>query len=149
MKDGSLLIDAIASNNCLCYRNVFQNDVDSFSKTVNHFLPQKFKMLNILYHTIVFKFHQHVVQYLSNDVWRDFSLPMSASVMENKTPDLKSIIVVNLPLKRFCATVANADTGILKSLRTLFDTYLIPHLNQVVWSKVYKFLSFWTKIQVF
>ena len=30
----------------------------------------------------------------------------------------------NLPLKLFRATVANADTESLKSLHTLFDTYL-------------------------
>ena len=36
----------------------------------------------------------------------------------------KSIFVVNLPLKLFPATVANADIGSLKSLHTLFDKYL-------------------------
>ena len=40
-----------------------------------------------------------------------------------KYPIGKSIFAVNLPSKLFRATVANADTGILKSLRTLFDTY--------------------------
>ena len=41
-----------------------------------------------------------------------------------KCPIRKSISRVNLPLKLFCATVANADTGSLKFLHTLFDTYL-------------------------
>ena len=36
----------------------------------------------------------------------------------------KSIFVVNLPLKLFIATVANSDTGSLKSLHALFDKYL-------------------------
>ena len=36
----------------------------------------------------------------------------------------KSIFAVNLPLKFFRATVANADTGSLESLHTLFDTHL-------------------------
>ena len=35
-----------------------------------------------------------------------------------------TILALNLPLKLFCATFANADTRSLKSLRTLFDTYL-------------------------
>ena len=39
-------------------------------------------------------------------------------------PDRKSIIAVNLPLKLFHAAVTNADTGSLKSIHTLFDTYL-------------------------
>ena len=38
-------------------------------------------------------------------------------------PDWKSISAVNLPSKLFRATVANADTGSLKFLHTLFDTY--------------------------
>ena len=36
----------------------------------------------------------------------------------------KPIFAINLKLKLFRATVSNADTGILKSLCTLFDTYL-------------------------
>ena len=38
--------------------------------------------------------------------------------------DRNSSFVVNLLLKLFRATVANADTGSLKSLHTLFDTHL-------------------------
>ena len=41
-----------------------------------------------------------------------------------KYPIGKSIFAVNLPLKLFPATVANADIGSLKSLHTLFDKYL-------------------------
>ena len=41
-----------------------------------------------------------------------------------KWPIGKSIFAVNLPLKVFRATVSNTDTGSLKSLHTLFDTYL-------------------------
>ena len=36
----------------------------------------------------------------------------------------KSIFAVNFPLKLFPATVANANTESLKSLYTLFDSYL-------------------------
>ena len=39
-------------------------------------------------------------------------------------PSGKSIFAVNLPLKLFPATVANADIGSLKSLHTLFNKYL-------------------------
>ena len=38
--------------------------------------------------------------------------------------DQKIIFSVNLALKLFRATVANADIGSLKSLHALFDTYL-------------------------
>ena len=39
-------------------------------------------------------------------------------------PVRKSIFAVNLPLKLSLPTVANAYTGSLKSLHTLFDMYL-------------------------
>ena len=41
-----------------------------------------------------------------------------------KYPSGKSIFAVNLPLKLFPTAVANADIGSVKSLHTLFDTYL-------------------------
>ena len=41
-----------------------------------------------------------------------------------KYPIGKSIFGVNLPLKLFRASVANANTESLKSLHILFDTYL-------------------------
>ena len=44
---------------------------------------KKFKGLYTSYHTILLKFHQHVVQIVITygDIWRDFSLSMSAFVM--------------------------------------------------------------------
>ena len=39
-------------------------------------------------------------------------------------PDRKINFAVNLLLKLFLATVANSETGNLKSPHTLFDTYL-------------------------
>ena len=41
-----------------------------------------------------------------------------------KCPVGNSIFAENLPFKLFRATVANADIESLKSVRTLFDTYL-------------------------
>ena len=57
---------------------------------------------------------------------RDFRLPMSCSVSIGsiKCSIGKSIFALNLPLKLFRATVANAYTRSLKSLHTFFDTYL-------------------------
>ena len=60
-------------------------------------------------------------KYLSNNVWRDMRLLMLASVMQHKMPD--RIFAVDLPSKLFRATIANADTGSLKSLHRLFDKH--------------------------
>ena len=58
-------------------------------------------------------------RYLSNNVWRDFRLLMSASAMVYiKCPIGKTLFAVNLPLKLFRTTVANADIGSLKPLHT-------------------------------
>ena len=78
----------------------------------------------------------------NHDLWRDFRLPMSATAI--KYPK-KSIFVVNLPLKLFLTTVANADIGSLKSLHTVFGKHLdhmLLNLNNIVWSKLHEILSF-------
>ena len=41
MKDDSLSIDRVASKNCVCPQNVFQNGVNTFSKMVKHFLAKR------------------------------------------------------------------------------------------------------------
>ena len=76
----SLLINTLASRNyCLCHRNVFQNNVNTFSKMVNHFC----KNLKILYHAY-YALHRPIrlfssnftclwSKYLSNNIWRNFS----------------------------------------------------------------------------
>ena len=50
LKDGSLLIDTLASNICFGYRNMFQNGVDALSKIVDAFLSKssKFYLVHII-----------------------------------------------------------------------------------------------------
>ena len=78
IKDYNLSINILASNNCLCHRNLFKNGVNSFSLMVDHFFFKNLKILYISHSMILFKFHQHVVQIL---IKSDFRLLMSASVM--------------------------------------------------------------------
>ena len=40
LKDGSLLINTLASNICFSYRNIFQNGVDALPKIVDTFLSK-------------------------------------------------------------------------------------------------------------
>ena len=44
LKDVSLLINSLASNNCFSYRNFFQNGVEALSKLVDAFLSKKSKL---------------------------------------------------------------------------------------------------------
>ena len=50
LKDGSLLINTLASKICLSYRNMFQNGVDALSKIVDAFLSKssKFHLVRII-----------------------------------------------------------------------------------------------------
>ena len=69
-----------------------------------------------------------------------------------KYPIGKSIFAVNLQLKLYPATVANAGIGSLKSLLILFDKYLahmLVQFEQIVWSKLREILSFLTRNRVF
>ena len=51
LKDGSLLINTLASNICFSYRNMFQNGVDALSKIVDAFLSKssKFYLVRIIW----------------------------------------------------------------------------------------------------
>ena len=67
-------------------------------------------------------------------------------------PDRKIFFAVNLPLKTPRDAVANADTGSLKSLHTLFD---MGHMqanfepNRIVLIEMYLIWRFLTKHRVF
>ena len=78
LKDGSLLINTLASNICFSYRNIFQNGVDALSKIVDVFLSKssKFHLVRIIWKCPNFAslWHKHL---LRNYKWH-FRLPMSA-----------------------------------------------------------------------
>ena len=78
LKDGSFLINILASNFCFSYRNMFQNGVDALSKIVDTFLSKssKFSLVQIIRKCSNFAtmWHKHL---LRNYKWH-FRLPMSA-----------------------------------------------------------------------
>ena len=117
-----------------------------FVKIVNHFLSNTTKFCMV--QTIRFCSNSTSMwsKYLSNNVLRDFRFP------DFQCPIGKSIFAVNLPLKLFPATIANADIRNLKSPINSFEnvcTICQWNLNKIIWSKLHKILSFLTKNQVF
>ena len=50
LKDGSLLMNTLASNICFCHRNMFENGIDALSKIVDAFLSKssKFYIVHII-----------------------------------------------------------------------------------------------------
>ena len=78
LKDGSLLINILASNICFSYRNMLQNGVDALSKIVDAFLSKSSKSYLVRMIRKCSNFgslwHKHL---LRNYKWH-FRLPMSA-----------------------------------------------------------------------
>ena len=61
---------------------------------------------------------------------------------------------INLTLKLFRVTVADADIGSLKSLHTFLDKFLYHMLvtferKKIIWSKLHEIFSFLTKSGIF
>ena len=108
MKYDNLSINTLASNNFIMtiYRNFFQYGVKTYSKMFNHFCQKYFVLYGFIKNSPACGSNAYQIMY------RDFRLTMLASLYGNiKCPIGKSIFLVNLPLKLFCATVANADAG--------------------------------------
>ena len=81
LKVDSLFILYLGSNNCLNHRNLFQNGVNFFLKMVHQFLPKSCKFCIFLTMRFCSNFTSMRSKYLSKNVWRDFRLQMSVSVM--------------------------------------------------------------------
>ena len=77
-----IVFKLIVENN-FSNRNVFQNGVNTLSKMAikTRFSVKKLKISCSLDHTILFKFHWHMVQTFLRNIWKDFRLPMSALAM--------------------------------------------------------------------
>ena len=81
LKDDSLKVNSLPLNYCFSHRNVFQNGVNTLSKMVNQFLSKSSKFCIVRTIRIYSNFTSMWSKYLSNNVWRDYRLPMSASAM--------------------------------------------------------------------
>ena len=138
MKDDSLLINTLASNNHVT--GMASKMASMLSQNwLTFFFAKKLKILYISYHVSIFKFHLHVVQILIKYMEGFQTSNVSVSNGNTKCPIGKSIFAVNLTLKLFRATVANSDTGSLKSLHALFVWILVEILG---FQHQYSFLFF-------
>ena len=104
LEDGSLKSNSLPFNNCFSYRNVFQNAVNAMSKIFlkNRFLS-KSKRFHVVW-TIQFcsNFTRMWSKYLSNNVWRDFRLPMSAlATVAGRSFNGKFTAKIDFPLGYF------------------------------------------------
>ena len=107
LKDGSLLINTLASNICFSYRSMFQNGVDALSKIADAFLSKssKFYLVRIIRKCSNFAclWHKHL---LRNYKWH-FRLPMSAfaTVIWN-TLSKHQLFTLNFAFQLFHVSIA-------------------------------------------
>ena len=88
-------------------------------------------------------------KYVSNNVWRDFQLPMSAlATVARKSFNVKFTAKIDFPIGHFMLPLLMLTLEV----KSLSIHYLISiwttcwwNLNEIVWSKIYKILSFLTK----
>ena len=132
LKDGSLEINSLALNNCFSYRNVFQNGINALTKMVfkNTFFCfvlfcffKKLKISCSLDIQFCSNFTRMWSKYLSNNVWRDFRLPMSAlATVAEKSFNGKFTAKIDFPLEYYILPLLLLILEVLS--RTLFDKYL-------------------------
>ena len=148
LKDGSLLINTLASNSCFSYRNMFQNGVDALSKKkkVDAFLSKssKFYLVRIILKCSNFAslWHKHL---LRNYKWH-FRLPMSAFATAIwNTLSKHQLFTLNFVFQLFHVSIAidncRSQNTICTSLITMFTTSW-RNLIKIGWSELYKILSF-------
>ena len=107
LKDGSLLINTLASNICFSYRNMFQNGVDALSKIVDAFLSKssKFYLVRIIRKCSDFAslWHKHL---LRNYKWH-FRLPMPAfATAIRNTLSKHQLFALNFAFQFFHVSIA-------------------------------------------
>ena len=83
LKDDSLGFNILATKNCFSHRNFFQNGINTLLKIVNQFLSKstKFCMVRTTQFCLNFTVTSMWSKYLSNNVWREFRLAVSASAI--------------------------------------------------------------------
>ena len=87
------------------------------------FFDKKLKILCSLNHTILFKFHKHMVQIFLKECMERLSMSALATVAR-KSFNGKFTAKIKFSDRVVHVTIADADIGSLKSLHTLFDKYL-------------------------
>ena len=106
LKDGSLLINTLASNICFSYRNMFQNGVDALSKIFDAFLSKssKFYLVRII-RCLNFSSMWH--KYLLRNYKWHVRLPMSAfatAIWNNLSKH--QLFTLNFAFKLFHGSIA-------------------------------------------
>ena len=136
---------SLALNNCFSYRKAFQNGVNALSKMVfkPRFLTKTSKFRVVWTIQFCSNCTSMWSKYLSNNVWRDFRLPMSAlaTVLVRKSFNGKFTAKIDFPIGYFILPLLMLTLEVwnLKSLHTLFDRYLDHMLvkfeqNHMVWT---------------
>ena len=114
------------------------------------FLVKKLKISCTLNHTILFKFHQHVVQILIKNVWRNFRLPMSAlATVAGRSFNGKFTAKIDFSIGYSILSLPMLTLEVLSlSIHYLISIWTTCwwNLNKIVWSGLLKIWAFWQKM---
>ena len=148
LKDGSLLINTLASKICFSYINMFQNGVDALSKIVDAFLSKtsKFYLVRIIWKCSNFASLWH--KYLLRNYKWHFRLPMSAFATAIwNTISKHQLFTLNFAFQLFHVSIAidncRSQNTICNSLTTI-----LPQAGEI-WSKSddSNYIKFWAFLQ--
>ena len=116
-----------------------------FSKMVNHFLQKSSNFVPVYF--VPYDFVQ-ISPACGPNTYQIMYGETLTSIVSISNGNIKCPLS-KLPLKLYHATVAKADTGSLKSLCTLFDTYLDNILAQFEPNRMVPYFEFFDKKQSF
>ena len=146
LKDGSLMINTLASNICFSYRNMFQNGVDALSKIFDAFLSKssKFYLVRIIRKcsNVASVWHTHLLR----NYKCHFRLPMSAFATAIwNTLSKHQLFTLKFAFQLFHVSTAidncRSQNTICNSLITMFTTSW-ANLIKIGWSELYKISRF-------
>ena len=137
-------IVSLALNNCFSYRNVFQNGVNSLSKMIEKtwFFVKSSKFCILRTIRFCSNFTSMWSKYLSNNVWRDFRLPMSPlATVAGKSFNSKLTAKIDFLLGYFIVQLLMLTLEALSlSIHYLISIWTTCrwNMNKIVWFKLYK-----------
>ena len=107
--------------------------------SINSVFVTKLNILHISEHTILFKFHQHVIKILD---WTDLKLPISAlAIAAQRSFNNKFTAKIDFPLKHFMLPLLMLTLEVNGYISIHYLISIWWNLNKIEWSEKCKILS--------
>ena len=150
LKDGCLEINSLALNSCFGYRNVMSSTLcQKWFKKNGFFFTKKLKIRVVWTKQFCSNFTSMWSKYLSNNVWRDLRLPMSALAIAGESLNTKFAAKIDFPIGHFMLPLPMLTLEVwspsIHYLVSIWSTYWW-NLNKSYGPNYTKFWAFWQKM---